>query len=124
MKRPRGTIAITGMKPRIVVIHKGHFRYYKSVPATEVSASVPFLKGSPQGDMNGGVSGCTAVKDATYKDGLTVKISANGKDIDIILKMESKEKVEELLKVFEEHAAHYKDKAAPALKPETGGRSK
>jgi hypothetical protein len=39
--------------------------------------------------------------------------SAIGKDVDIILKMESKEKVEELLKVFGEHSS-LKDKAMHA----------
>ena len=115
MKRPRGTFVISGMKPRMVVIHKGHFQYYKRPPSHEVSATPPFVKVPPQGQMKGGVSGCTAVKDSSYKDGLSVKIASRGKDTDIILRFDSKKEVEDLLRVFNEHVAYYKDKPIPAL---------
>ena len=117
-KRPRGAIVLSGMKDRIVVIHKGHFRYYRAVPAEEVSPFVPFLSIAPQGDMKGGIEGCTATKDESFKDGLTVKVSANGKASDIFVQMESEEKLAEMLKVFAEHVAYYEEKPIPALEPE------
>ena len=67
----------------------------------------------PQGQVKGGVMGCTAMRDTSFKDSLTIKINTGGKDVDMIIRMSSEADFNKFLNVFKSHLEYYKDKQIP-----------
>ena len=119
-KRPRGTIVVSGWKSRMVVLHRGHLRYYKHDSKTMVYSTVPFVNFSPQGDMTGGVVGCTATLEPEGSNkSAVVKIQAvNGKDLDITLQFQDRTSACAFIVAFKKQHDYYENHKIPALKPE------
>ena len=105
-KQPRGgLVKISGEKHRILTIHLGNLRYFKDDKA--LIKEPPFVESAPQGEMRGGVAGCTLQTVPEDKERRTLRIRANGKDNDLIVSFVNSEQLDNFMHIFEDHRAYY-----------------
>ena len=108
MKRPRGVMVITSAKQRIIIIHKGHVRYYKTDAKLDTEA--PYISTPPQGEIKGGVKGCmiTPIVQDTSNCSIRVMVPPSaGKNMHLDLTFSSEEQVANFVDLFEKHKAYY-----------------
>ena len=114
-KKPRGRTfgGLGGVQERILVLHKGNLRYYKSTET--IVKQPPFVLSEPQGEMENGVRGCTACIALDDKEGRTLSIKASGSDKGLEVIFSGSGDLRAFLELFDSHVEYYKERPVPKL---------
>ena len=116
-KKPRGrtfgALNLTGMQERILVLHKGNVRYYKSTE--RIVKQPPFVLSEPQGEIENGVKGCSASIVMDDKEARTLSIKASGNEKGLEIVFSGSADLRAFLGLFDAHIEYYRARPIPKL---------